>query len=147
MSIFFDPIPNLWLPRNFLALTKSELHVNVRLIPFGICQNRRMVKKHKNVHEMGRHGSKIKFNHCVLHHFSRRASWWRPFWSKKCKNAKMFTKWVAMARKPGLTIAFCIIFRGAPHGDARLGQDPLFLMNYENMFFCNVFAFFLIFSL
>ena len=27
------------------------------------------------------------------------------------------TKWVAVARKSLLTIAFCIIFRGAPHGD------------------------------
>ena len=31
---------------------------------------------------MGRRGSKITFDHCVLHHFSSPASWWRPFRSK-----------------------------------------------------------------
>ena len=42
------------------------------------------------------------------------------------KNAKMFTKWVAVARESLLTIAFCIIFRAPPHGDARFGQNPYF---------------------
>ena len=39
------------------------------------------LQKRKNVHEMGRRGSKITFNHCVLHHFSRYGWWWH-FWSK-----------------------------------------------------------------
>ena len=42
------------------------------------------------------------------------------------KNTKMLTKWVTVARKSGLTIAFCTIFRGAPHGDVRFGQNPHF---------------------
>ena len=41
------------------------------------------LQKHKNVHEMGRRGSKIAFNHCILRHFSRRVSWWCPFRSKQ----------------------------------------------------------------
>ena len=32
------------------------------------------------------------------------------------KNAKMFTKWVAVARKSLLTAAFCIIFRDTADG-------------------------------
>ena len=51
----------------------------------------------------------------------------------------MFTKWVAMARKPGLTIAFCVIFRGASHGDVHFGQNPYFwtvLKNYDFYDFC-----------
>ena len=60
-------------------------------------------QKCKNAHEMGRRGSKITFNHGVLHHFSSPASWWRRFWSK-----------------------------------------PLFLTNYENLFF-PIFSIFLMF--
>ena len=42
------------------------------------------------------------------------------------KNTKMLMKWVAVARKSSLTIAFCTIFRGASHGDVRFGQNPYF---------------------
>ena len=52
-----------------------------------------------------------------------------PKFSKINKNTKMFTKWVAVARKSLLTIAFCIIFRGAPHGDVRFGQNPILLLH------------------
>ena len=36
---------------------------------------------------------------------------------KKYKNTKMFTKWVAVARKSLLTTDFCIIFRDTADGD------------------------------
>merc|ERR1711884_768393 len=40
-----------------------------------------------------------------------------PKFSKINKDTKMFTKWVAMARKSLLTIDFCIIFRDTADGD------------------------------
>ena len=54
---------------------------------------------------------------------------------KKYKNTKMFTKWVAVARKSVLTIAFCAIFRGAPHGDVRFGQNHHFWPVMNILFF------------
>ena len=51
------------------------------------------------------------------------------------KNTKMFTKWVAAARKSLLTIAFCIIFRGAPHGDVDFGQTCYVGQILKNRFF------------
>ena len=49
-----------------------------------------------------------------------------PKFSKINKNTKMFTKWVAVARKSLSTTAFCVIFRAPPHGDAHFGQNPYF---------------------
>ena len=158
-------------------------------------------KNAKNIHEKGRRGSKIAFDHCILRHFSSPASWWRLFrsnplfltnyenfmfaifsqfplfvsymfgvtrwdycsnmrsltfgtgetdsramatcliawmdfidlmdlidlvaltWGHRSKtqihkNAKMFKKWVAVARRSLLTTAFCIIFRDTADGNA-----------------------------
>ena len=45
-------------------------------------------------------------------------------------------KRVAVARKSLLTIAFCIIFRGASHGDRHFAQNHDFWWFFE---FCNVY--------
>ena len=54
-----------------------------------------------------------------------------PKFSKIDKNTKMFTKWVAVARKSLLTAAFCIIFRDTADGDI-FGQKSNF---WRIMFF------------
>ena len=78
---------------------------------------------------------------CARYWSSPRGSRWLPMWllagspkfSKINKNTKMFTKWVAVARKSLLTTDFCIIFRDTADGDI-FGQKSKItkIKNYKN---------------